>query len=130
MTPDPQGLPGWLPGLDLILSLSLCLIFLILWLGARRRGGRLHQTMLEADDKAREATRREQARAERERFSRELTLALQGSGDLEAFGTTLLEGLCRHLEARAAVFHYRDEDGNYRLGASYARTASPAFIDR
>lgn len=136
MTPDPQGLPGWLPGLgpnlDLILglSLSLCLIFLILWLGARRREGRLHQTMLEADDKAREATRREQARAERERFSRELTLALQGSGDLEAFGTTLLEGLCRHLEARAAVFHYRDEDGNYRLGASYARNASPAFIDR
>ena len=134
MTPDPHGLAGWLPGLgpslDLILGLSLSLVFLALWLGARRREARLRQTLEETRNSTREATRREQARTERERFSRELTLALQGSGDLEAFGTTLLERLCRNLESRAAVFHYRDEDGNYRLGASYASNASPAFIDR
>ena len=134
MTPDPHGLADWLPGLgpslDLILGLSLSLVFLALWLGARRREARLRQTLEETRNSTREATRREQARTERERFSRELTLALQGSGDLEAFGSTLLERLCRNLESRAAVFHYRDEDGNYRLGASYARTASPAFIDR
>ena len=136
MTPDPHGLAGWLPGLgpslDLILglSLSLSLVFFALWLGARRREVRLRLTMAEAEDKARKTTRLEQARTERERFSRELTLALQGLGDLETFGATLLERLCRRIEARAAVFHYRDAEGNYRLGASYAGSASPAFIDR
>lgn len=122
MNLDPQGLACWLTGL------GLSLVFLALWRGARRREARLQQTLEETLNSSREANRREQARAERERFSRELTLALQGIGDLETFGTTLLEGLCRQIEARAAVFHYRDEEGNYRLGASYAGTASPAFL--
>lgn len=122
MNLDPLGLAGWLTGL------GLSLVFLALWRGARRREARLQQTLEETLNSGREANRREQARAERERFSRELTLALQGIGDLETFGTTLLEGLCRQIEARAAVFHYRDEEGNYRLGASYAGTASPAFL--
>lgn len=138
MTPDPLGHAGWLPGLglgldpglslSLGLSLTLSLVLLALLVRARRREVRLRQTMVEAENTAREATRREQARTERERFGRELALALQGATELETFGATLLERLCRRLEARAAVFHFRDEDGNYRLGASYAGGASPAFI--
>ena len=123
MSPDQYALTGWLTGL------SLSLVFFALWIGTRRREARLSRIMAEVERTALEATRREQARAERERFSRELILDLQGIGDQEVFGTRLLEGLCRRLDARAAVFHYRDEDGNYRLGASYAGNASPAFID-
>lgn len=67
----------------------------------------------------------------RERFGKELSVALHRCSDHEAFGTELLALLCRELGAHAGAFHRLDPaDGRYALTARYAGSASPAFVER
>ncbi len=116
---------GWL------VAVGVGLLALIQSSRARGREARLLAAMGSAESTAQEATGRERARAEREHFGKELALDLQGQETLETFGTLLLERLCRRLEAKAAVFHHRDQyAGDYRLTARYAASDCPACAER
>lgn len=120
------ALTPWALTLAGILTLTTLLL-----VRARGREARLESAMREAETAAQEATAGEHARAEREHFGKDLALALQGQETLEAFGTSLLERLCRRLDAKAGVFHHADAStGDYRLTASYATGTSPAFVER
>ncbi len=115
-----------------ILTLGPALLVLALLLArARRRQAALVRAMEAAETRAQAATAQEMVRAERERFVKDLALALQGQDTLEAFGDSLLTALCRRLEAKAAAFHCLDgEAGAYVLAARYAGGESPAFCER
>ncbi len=115
-----------------ILTLGPALLVLALLLArARRRQAALVRAMEAAETRAQAATAQEMVRAERERFVKDLALALQGQDTLEAFGDSLLTALCRRLEAKAAAFHCLEgEAGAYVLAARYAGGESPAFCER
>lgn len=111
--------------------LVLAPLLALLLARARRRQAALVSAMEAAETRAQAATAQEMARAERERFVKDLALALQGQDTLEAFGDSLLTALCRRLEAKAAAFHCLDgEAGAYVLAARYAGGESPAFCER
>jgi PAS domain S-box-containing protein len=101
------------------------------WAQAGRRQTALMQAMREAEAAAQAATARAAALAEREHFGKELSLSLQARVSLQGFGATLLQALCRRLDARAAAFHCFDASADaYVLTAHYAVGEGPAFVER
>ena len=102
-----------------------------LLLGARRRQARLVEAMREGERASQAALAFKEQQAGRERFGKDLLLALHGKETPEDFGAVLLERLCRRLDAKAAVFHHRDATtGEYRLAARYAGSTHPDFLLR
>lgn len=97
----------------------------------RRRLQRLEAAMHQAEREREAAQAREAAQTERERFSKELSLALQREESVEDFGRVLLATLARRIDAKAGAMHALDEAaGEYRLAAGYAQGTSPAFVER
>lgn len=129
MSMDP-----WLAGpLNVLLALLALLALGVTagWVLTARRHKGLVQAMREAEAAAQAATARAAALAGREHFGKELSLSLQTRESLQGFGATLLQSLCRRLEARAAAFHCFDAVTDaYVLTAHYAVGEGPAFVER
>lgn len=113
-----------------MLSIVIGLWLATLGVGWRERS-RLSRELREAKHAQQAATAQAASQTERERFGKDLALALQQASDLEGFGSLLLGRLAHRLEAKAAALHVLDDgDREYRLAASYARGSSPAFEPR
>lgn len=110
-----------------LLSIAIGLWLTTLAVGWRERV-RLSRELLDANRARQAAAALATAQNERERFGKDLALALQQASGLDGFGSTLLARLAHRIEAKAAALHVLDDEGReYRLAASYARGASPAF---
>ena len=106
-------------------------LILVLLIRANRRQASLVRALRASETAAQVAAAKELAHTEHERFGKGLALALQDQDALVGFGTTLLELLCRRLDATAGAFHCRETGADaYVLAASYAGGASPAYLDR